>query len=141
MPIRMIFAFLFFASCASNFTWCASHVAAADPPISEVDEPGVTKLSFEKSSVLKPLVLRSVDGAEPYFTGKGLTELKQQVDFDKQFVLLFAWKGSGRDELSYAVAESYPEQIMFTYAPGRTRDLRPHVHVFVLRSNVQWSVK
>ena len=35
----------------------------------------------------------------------------------------------------------FPEQVFFTYTPGRTRDLRPHVHVYALRSNVRWSVK
>ena len=69
------------------------------------------------------------------------SKLRKQVDFAKQFVLLFAWRGSGQDRLDAAVAESYPEQIFFSYAPGRTRDLQEHVRVFALRSNVKWSVK
>ena len=44
-------------------------------------------------------------------------------------------------EVNVNIAESYPEQVFFTYKPGRTRDLRPHVYVFALRSNVKWSVK
>ncbi len=62
----------------------------------------------------------------------------EQVDFEKQIVLVFAWRGSGQDKLDYVVAESFPEQITFTYRPGRTRDLRPHVYAYALRSNVAW---
>jgi hypothetical protein len=56
-------------------------------------------------------------------------------------VLVFAWKGSGQDKIEYTVAESYPEQIQFVYQRGRTRDLRTHFKIFVLRANVKWSAK
>ena len=42
------------------------------------------------------------------------------------------------EKADYVVMESFPEQIAFSCRPGRTRDLRPHVHVFALRSNVKW---
>ena len=64
-----------------------------------------------------------------------------QVDFEKQLVLLFAWRGSGQDQLEYTVAESYPEQVTFRYVPGRTRDLRPHVSIYALRKNVTWKTE
>jgi hypothetical protein len=70
-----------------------------------------------------------------------VAKLARQVDFEQQFVLLFAWRGSGQDRFRYTVAESYPEQVFFTYRAGRTRDLRPHVYVYALRSNVKWNVK
>ena len=63
------------------------------------------------------------------------------VDFKKQFVLVFAWQGSGGDTLSYHVLESYPEQIAFMRKPGMTKDLRSHAKVYALRSNVKWRVK
>jgi len=66
--------------------------------------------------------------------------LKEKVEFDEQVVLVFAWRGSGQDKLTYEVAESFPEQITFNIKPGRTKDLRPHIHIFALRSNVKWSV-
>ena len=70
-----------------------------------------------------------------------LKNLKKKVDFSKQTVLLFAWRGSGQDRIEYTVAESFPEQVHFSYRPGRTRDLRSHAKVYVLRSNVKWSMK
>ena len=44
----------------------------------------------------------------------------------------------GRNELSHVVAESFPEQIFFSFKAGRTRDLRSHIHIYALRSNVTW---
>lgn len=63
------------------------------------------------------------------------------VDFKEQVLLVFAWEGSGGDKLEYVVLESFPEQIRFTLKPGATDDLRKHVKLFALRSNVKWSVK
>ena len=67
--------------------------------------------------------------------------LGSQVDFEKQFLLVLAWQGSGGDRLNYTVAESFPEQIFFSMKRGLTRDLRPHMQVYALRSNVRWSIQ
>ncbi|QDU30076.1 hypothetical protein ETAA8_51950 [Anatilimnocola aggregata] len=89
----------------------------------------------------KPLVLKAKDEAAGHFAEDASTALNKQVDFEKEFVLVFAWKGSGQDKLSYAVAESFPEQIFFTLTPGRTRDFRSHTQIYVLRNGVKWSVR
>lgn len=89
----------------------------------------------------EPLVIHSANDAAKYFGEKELAQLKEQVDFEKQVVLVFVWSGSGGDMLNYSVAESFPEQITFSIRPGRTRDLRSHVHVLALRSNVKWQVR
>lgn len=123
--------------------------AGADPPAGETLLPPIEQLGktvpkrsvFDGASVKKPLVLKSQKEAAGHFDADELAKLVKQADFDKQFVLLFAWRGSGQDKLDAAVAESYPEQIFFGYTPGRTRDLREHVRVFALRSNVRWSVR
>jgi len=85
--------------------------------------------------------LRSVKEAVDYFPEGELAKLTQQVNFAQQFVLLFGWRGSGQDRLESVVAESYPEQVTFTYKPGRRRDLRKNVRVHALRLNVTWSVR
>jgi hypothetical protein len=111
------------------------------PPIKQLEKVVPKRSVFEGSSWKKPLLLKSEKEAAEHFDAEELAKLNKQVDFAKQFVLLFAWRGSGQDRLDSAVAESYPEQIFFTYAPGRTRDLREHVRVYALRANVKWSVK
>ncbi len=111
------------------------------PPITVLKgvtpKPGV----FKAAGRGKPITLRSAEDAAKHFSEEELAKLEKQVDFEQQIVLVFAWRGSGQDRLEYAVAESYPEQIFFTLKPGRTRDLRPHIKVYALRSNVKWSVK
>ncbi len=110
-------------------------------PISELQGVTANDSAFKASGSTKPLVFKSEKDATDYFSKEELAKLTKQVDFKSQIVLLFAWQGSGQDKLSYTIAESYPEQIKFTYTPGLTKDLRPHFHIYVLRSNVVWSVK
>jgi hypothetical protein len=107
------------------------------PPIIEISvAPG--EIAFEDASVRNPIVLKDEKSAAKYLGEKELAELKKKVDFKAQVVLLFAWKGSGQDKLDYIVAESFPEQVFFSYKPGLTRDLRPHHRVFALRNDVKW---
>jgi membrane-bound inhibitor of C-type lysozyme len=89
----------------------------------------------------RPIAIASRQDAAACFSAEAMNELGSQVDFEKQFLLVFAWQGSGGDRLSYTVAESFPEQIFFSMKRGLTRDLRPHVHVYALRSNVRWSIQ
>jgi len=96
---------------------------------------------FKNSNFNKPIVVKSKEEAAKHFGKEAVASLVKAVDFKKQFVLIFAWRGSGGDQLNYTVAESFPEQISFSRKFGRTRDLRSHVKVFALRSNVKWSVQ
>ena len=96
---------------------------------------------FKNSNFNKPIVVKSKEELAKHFGKEAVAILVKAVDFKKQVVLVFAWRGSGGDQLNYTVAESFPEQITFSRQFGRTRDLRPHAKVFALRSNVKWSVK
>ena len=118
----------------------AAEPDASIPPIQEIKDAQPGPEVFKAAKRGEPLVLKTADEAEKYFGDDALATLKEKVDFEQQIVLVFAWRGSGQDKLTYAVAESFPEQIRFKIEPGRTRDLRPHLHVFALRKNVKWSV-
>lgn len=109
------------------------------PPIRAVKGVTPKPSVFKTAGRSKPLIIRSEKEAIEHFADAAVATLKKQVDFKQQIVLVFAWRGSGQDRLAYSVAESYPEQVFFTFRPGRTRDLRPHVHVYAVRSNVTWS--
>ena len=93
---------------------------------------------FTVASSSKPLVLKSQADAAKHFKGKDLEKLLAKVDLKKQFILVFAWRGSGQDQLRFDVLESFPEQIQFKLIRGRTKDLRPHVYIFALRQGVIW---
>jgi len=108
------------------------------PPIQEVKGAKPDASVFKAASRQKPLVIESKKAAAEHFSQDALAALVKRVDFEQQVALVFAWRGSGQDRLSFDVAESYPEQVFFRYKPGRTRDLRPHLYVFALRTNVKW---
>lgn len=134
-PIRCLFFALL------PLVTLAAETAPAIPAIKELQSISVNDAAFKASSSTKPIVLKSEKDATDYFTKEDLAKFTKLVDFKTQFVLIFAWQGSGQDKLDYTVAESYPEQIRFTYTPGRTRDLRPQTHIYALRANVTWSAK
>ncbi len=115
--------------------------AASIQPIQKVAGVQPNRAVFKDAGRKKPLVLKSKEELAKYFGEEQVAKITAKVDLKSQIVLVFAWRGSGGDRLNYDVAESFPEQISFRIKPGRTRDLRPHVHVFALRSNVKWSVK
>ena len=114
-------------------------VASAQEPIESIKVKPENSV-FKNSNFNKPLVLKSKEEAAKHFGKEAVATLVKAVDFKKQIVLVFAWRGSGGDQLNYTVAESFPEQISFSRKFGRTRDLRSHAKVFALRSNVKWSV-
>ena len=113
---------------------------SAQEPIVAIEE-APDRIVFKNSNFNKPIVVKSKEEAAKHFGKKAVASLVKAVDFKKQFVLIFAWRGSGGDQLNYTVAESFPEQISFSRQFGRTRDLRSHTKVFALRSNVKWSVQ
>jgi hypothetical protein len=122
---------------AAASAWSAETVK----PIVEIKDVQPEPSVFRAAKRGEPLVLKSADDLAKHFSKESAEKLLAQLDLEKQFVLLFAWRGSGQDRLSYEVLESFPEQIVFELTPGRTRDLRPHVHIFALRNNVRWKVK
>lgn len=95
---------------------------------------------FETVDENRMLLLASSEEAERHLSAENFKKLSDQVDFDTQRVVVFAWRGSGRDRISYSIAESWPEQISFDYERGMTRDLRSHTKIFALRSNVSCTV-
>ncbi len=118
--------------------WSGGETGALEEPIRLL--AGTTPLDtvYEDSRWDRPRVIKDRQSAAKYFAPQQVENLVQKVDFSQQVVLLFAWRGSGQDRLKYEVRESYPEQVEFKYQPGRTRDLRSHSHVYVLRRNVAW---
>ena len=126
---------------AVTFAVAANQANAAVPPIALVKDAKPKDSVFENAQWNKPTLIKTEEEAARHFDKEALASLKKQVNFKEQQVLLFAWKGSGGDKLEYAVAESFPEQIFFSYKAGRTDDIKSHVFVYALRSNVTWKVR
>ena len=126
--------------CLLALTTFSSPTMAQDllNPIVEVQGVSAGNQIFTVASSSRPLVLKRQADAAKHFKGEDLKKLLAKVDLKKQFILVFAWRGSGQDQLKFDVLESFPEQIQFKLIRGRTRDLRPHVHIFALRQGVVW---
>ena len=75
-------------------------------PITELKDLSAEEPVFKGASRTKPIVLKSLKNGAKYFGKEALAKISKAVDFEKQSVLLFAWKGSGQDRLQY-VAVSY----------------------------------
>jgi len=107
------------------------------PPIQDITDIKPNEQIWKVAKRGVPLTLRSKSEADRYFAQPQLKLLLKKVDFQKQTLLVFAWRGSGQDKMTYTIAESFPEQIIFKILPGRTRDLRPHLNIYAIRKNVK----
>jgi len=124
----------------SLMSWAMALPPAAREPLAELAvAPG--KVTVEPAAWNKPAVIRTPEEAAKAFDKEALAIVTRKVDFASQVVLVFAWRGSGGDKLEHAVAESFPEQVRFSLARGRTKDLRAHGKVFVVNSNARWSAE
>jgi len=108
------------------------------PPIQELADIKAKDQIWKVTKRGVPITLRNKSEAAKYFAEPQLKLLLKKVDFREQILLVFAWRGSGQDKMTYTVAESFPEQITFKILPGRTRDLRPHLKIYALRKNVKF---
>ena len=107
------------------------------PPIQDITDIKANEEIWKVAKRGVPLTFRSKSEAARYFSEPQLKLLLKKVDFQKQTLLVFAWRGSGQDKMTYTIAESFPEQITFKILPGRTRDLRPHLKIYAIRKNVK----
>jgi hypothetical protein len=63
----------------------------------------------------------------------------KKVDLKKEYLLLFAWAGSGQDKLSFSVSKD-GKQVTFTRHPGATDDLNHHVKLYAVPAKATYKV-
>ncbi|XAM00310.1 hypothetical protein OT109_02760 [Phycisphaeraceae bacterium D3-23] len=95
---------------------------------------------FDSASRAEPLEIASAADAAAHFDADALAALNDAVDWETEHVMVFAWRGSGQDRMTAQVDADNPDTVRFVYTPGRTRDLRPHVYVYVVKQGVVWEV-
>jgi hypothetical protein len=65
-----------------------------------------------------------------------------KVDFTKEYLLLFQWSGSGGDRIgSRTDVQDGKSNVMFTYTPGQTRDVKPHTALFGMPAGSTYKVQ
>ena len=116
----------------------ATAAATADDKKSVVREVSVKDLDLnfkERGVVTKPTKIMSAEELVKAMPGKDAAEkVAKQVDFSKEYLLLFRWSGSGGDQLT-AGGET---KATFAYQRGLTKDLRQHLHLFAVAKDAEW---
>ncbi len=127
---------------AFGMSAAADEAAKADKDalVREIDLKGL-KLLEAKGMVEKPTVITSEEELKKAIPDEDAQQqIKKDVDFSKQTVLYFAWAGSGQDSLTFKEEKTNKGlAIVFTYQPGRTRDLRRHSKVIVIPKDATWN--
>ena len=89
------------------------------------------------------MVIKSQEELEKLFNDRDMIDqLAKEVDLSTDQLLYFAWNGSGQDTIKTEVTEAKgkPPHVDFHYKPGRTRDLRPHRLLFMVKLSASWKV-
>ena len=82
------------------------------------------------------------DVAKSPVVGGAVEEIKKQVNFDKEKLVVFACGGSGGDKLAtdITVADKKTTAV-FTLTRGLTRDFRQHTHLFVVQKDAEVKIE
>lgn len=88
---------------------------------------------FPKSKVTDYLTITDEKKLKEVVDGKEKLD-KIKVDFTKQKVLIFAWSGSGGDQLT---ATGNDKEVNINYIRGLTKDLRGHTKAFVVSKDAK----
>jgi hypothetical protein len=104
------------------------------PALKELSAKGVKFV--ENGKVTAPTVVKSAKELANVMADKDEQKrVEKEVNWDKQYLLVFSWGGSGGDKLSSDVKG---KEALFTYKPGLTRDFRMHMRLYAVRTGVDW---
>ncbi len=119
----------------------AADVEPDDPASMKVREATSTARLAAAEDAAKPLKITTEAELAKVTPDTALAGLKKQVDFKKEYLLVFTWAGSGGDRMTVTVEKGKkgPEAV-FKRTLGRTNDLRRHQKLFVLPRKMTYSV-
>lgn len=114
----------------------------APPDVRVLASKGVT-FNDSKDNAPKPVEIKSADelAKSPLFADDdGRKEIKKQVNFEKEKLVVFVWAGSGQDKLTGELVKR-GGTALFTFKAGLTDDLRRHAHVFAVPKDAKVEMK
>jgi hypothetical protein len=102
-----------------------------------IDLPGY---AGERGDVKKPARITSADELAKAIPNKEWQDaILKQVDFTREYLLFFAWAGSGQDRLTFAVINrGKVPAVDVIYRQGLTDDLRSHFRLFAVAKGASW---
>ncbi len=126
-------------------------VFLAAPVLAAEDKPVVKEIATKDLKVTparggKPIEPATIGTAEELakspVVGGEADAIKKQIDFAKEKLLVFAWAGSGQDAVAVTGETKDGKPVVtVAFTPGRTRDLRQHVKLFVVPKAAEVTVK
>jgi hypothetical protein len=130
----------------------AAAVLLAVPAFAE-DKPQVRALVMKDVKLVQPkdfgappkaIEIKTADElakSAAFADDAGRDAIKKQVDFTKEKLVVFAWSGSGGDQLTPELkADGKKLAAVFTYKVGETDDLRRHALAFVVPKDAEVKV-
>jgi len=106
-----------------------------------IKEISLSKLVFpiKPFGLKKPMAIKTMKDLKEVFGEKGAAKIKEQVDFEKRFLVFFQWGTSGGDQFSYRIDKKKKKpEIIFTFRPGRTDDFFPHSGLYAIKIGIKW---
>ena len=109
-----------------------------DPLIKEI---GPSKLlrPIKPFGRKKPMAIKTLKDLKKVFSEKDVAKIKEQVDFEKRFLVFFQWGNSGGDRFSYRIDKKKKKpEIVFTFRRGRTDDFIPRSGLYAIKIGINW---
>jgi hypothetical protein len=128
-----------------------SALLAADDKDKDKDKPTVKEIATKDlklnlargGKATEPTTISSTEELAKNPTVKDAAhDIKKQIDFEKEKLIVFAWSGSGGDKVTASIgADSNKKPIVYVeYIRGLTRDLRMHVRLFIVPKDLKVEV-
>ena len=105
-----------------------------EPGTSKPRELSVPAWSAPEDAKFAPVVVRSKAELEKAIGNKEVREaILKAVKLDQEYLVVFAWGGSGGDRLAFEVVKGAKgAEVVFKRRPGLTDDLRAHRKVYAI---------
>jgi hypothetical protein len=108
---------------------------AKEPEPREIKLKGV-KLPVRTEPLDKPVKVTDKEELAKAVPDKDAqAAIAKQVDFKKEYVLLFAWSGSSGDRLTMSAEKG---EVTFTFKHGLVSDFRPHAQLYALPAKMTY---
>ena len=88
-------------------------------------------------SLNAPVVLISADEASKYFKKDVVAKWAKKINFDKQMIFVWSWRGSGQDRMEPYISQANPKKVLFYNEQGSTKDFSEHLYVYAVRKDIK----
>lgn len=127
---------------AAMFLAVPAFAADDKPVVKEIATKDLKVTPMRGGKATEPTEIKTAeDLAKSPVLKDAADDVKKSVDFSKEKLVLFAWAGSGGDKLAPELkGEDKKVTAEFVLTRGLTRDLRQHVHIYVVPKDAEVKV-